>query len=210
MSSKTIALFVLIAARILSVFLAPIPDCDETFNFWEPTHYLSHGFGERTWEYDPTYSLRSFLFLLPLSYLSSMLAMIFPRIYVFFVLRSVIAFLIFQCDRLLSSSSTTALLLFAILPGPSIQASPSYLPTTLAMALQSLSLYLVSKSKRKYDFIACFLVGFGCVASGWPFAGAAFVRVSFFFASLFRLIHSLDTHTHTRYLTVFFLATRTV
>ena len=41
------------------------------------------------------------------------------------------------------------------------------------MALQSFSLYLF-QIKRKYDFLACFLVGFGCVASGWPFAGAAF------------------------------------
>ena len=172
-----VATGILLIARMISVFLAPIPDCDETFNFWEPTHYLSHSFGERTWEYDPTFALRSFLFLLPLSFVSSVLYAVFqiPRIYIFFILRSIIALLIFQCDRLVSSESAFSLLLFAVLPGPSIQASPSYLPTTLAMALQSFSLYLLSRSKRKYDFFACFLVGFGCVASGWPFAGAAFV-----------------------------------
>ena len=176
-ATVAIATGILLIARMISVFLAPIPDCDETFNFWEPTHYLSHSFGERTWEYDPTFALRSFLFLLPLSCVSSVLYAVFqiPRVYIFFILRSIIALLIFQCDRLLSSESAFSLLLFAVLPGPSIQASPSYLPTTLAMALQSFSLYLLSRSKRKYDFLACFLVGFGCVASGWPFAGAAFV-----------------------------------
>ena len=37
--------------RVLSVFLLPIADCDETFNYWEPTHYLMYGKGFQTWEY---------------------------------------------------------------------------------------------------------------------------------------------------------------
>lgn len=177
MMKKGIILFVFL--RMISVFYAPIPDCDETFNFWEPTHYLSHGFGERTWEYDPIYALRSFLFLLPLSFFSSILVMMTPRITIFYVLRSIIAMLILACDYLLclseEESSEYLLALLAVLPGPSLQASPSYLPTTLAMAIQSLSLYLIYRRKRKYDFIACFVIGFGLVASGWPFAGAAFI-----------------------------------
>lgn len=27
-----------------------ITDCDETFNYWEPMHYMIHGFGLQTWE----------------------------------------------------------------------------------------------------------------------------------------------------------------
>lgn len=30
---------------------SPVGDCDETFNYWEPTHYLLFGSGLQTWEY---------------------------------------------------------------------------------------------------------------------------------------------------------------
>lgn len=42
---------------------APIQDCDETFNYWEPTHYLSHGYGLQTWEYSPDFAIRSWLYI---------------------------------------------------------------------------------------------------------------------------------------------------
>lgn len=40
-----------------------ISDCDETFNYWEPTHYLQYGYGLQTWEYAPVYGLRSWLYI---------------------------------------------------------------------------------------------------------------------------------------------------
>lgn len=41
-----------------------ISDCDETFNYWEPLHYLMFNRGLQTWEYDPKYALRSYAYLL--------------------------------------------------------------------------------------------------------------------------------------------------
>jgi alpha-1,2-mannosyltransferase len=41
-----------------------ITDCDETFNYWEPTHHLLYGRGLQTWEYSPQYALRSYAYLL--------------------------------------------------------------------------------------------------------------------------------------------------
>ena len=38
-------------------------DCDETFNFWEPLHYLVYGHGLQTWEHSPEHALRSYLYL---------------------------------------------------------------------------------------------------------------------------------------------------
>jgi alpha-1,2-mannosyltransferase len=35
--------FGLVAVRVLAALLAPIPDCDEVFNYWEPMTYLVHG-----------------------------------------------------------------------------------------------------------------------------------------------------------------------
>lgn len=45
------AFLVLLASKLLSAFLNIIHDCDETYNYWEPLHYLIHGYGLQTWEY---------------------------------------------------------------------------------------------------------------------------------------------------------------
>lgn len=57
------AFYVFLVANILAAIYAPIQDCDETFNYWEPTHYLSHGYGLQTWEYSPVYAIRSWLYI---------------------------------------------------------------------------------------------------------------------------------------------------
>jgi len=41
-----------------------ISDCDETYNYWEPTHFLLFGKGFQTWEYSPKFALRSYLYIL--------------------------------------------------------------------------------------------------------------------------------------------------
>ena len=48
----------------IAALYAPILDCDEVFNYWEPTHYLNYGFGLQTWEYSPEFALRSWLYIL--------------------------------------------------------------------------------------------------------------------------------------------------
>src|SRR6266536_5422879 len=57
------AFYVFLATNLLAAIYAPIQDCDETFNYWEPTHYLSHGYGLQTWEYSPEYAIRSWLYI---------------------------------------------------------------------------------------------------------------------------------------------------
>jgi hypothetical protein len=57
------AFYVFFGANILAALFAPIQDCDETFNYWEPTHYISHGYGLQTWEYSPEYAIRSWTYL---------------------------------------------------------------------------------------------------------------------------------------------------
>lgn len=53
----------LLVARCYSAFANSITDCDESMNYWEPTHYLMYGSGFQTWEYSPTYALRSYLYV---------------------------------------------------------------------------------------------------------------------------------------------------
>ncbi|KAK6957340.1 hypothetical protein Daesc_000124 [Daldinia eschscholtzii] len=57
------ALYIFLIVNIISALFAPIQDCDETFNYWEPTHYLSHGYGLQTWEYSPEYAIRSWSYV---------------------------------------------------------------------------------------------------------------------------------------------------
>ncbi|XP_050306990.1 alpha-1,2-mannosyltransferase ALG9 [Anthonomus grandis grandis] len=54
----------LLSARFCAAIWSHISDCDETFNYWEPTHYIVFTKGLQTWEYSPQYALRSYLYLM--------------------------------------------------------------------------------------------------------------------------------------------------
>ncbi|XP_049282096.1 alpha-1,2-mannosyltransferase ALG9 [Anopheles funestus] len=63
LKSNIFVVFTLIVVRIQSALWSIISDCDETFNYWEPLHYLLKGTGFQTWEYSPEYALRSYSYL---------------------------------------------------------------------------------------------------------------------------------------------------
>eukprot|EP00759_Apiculatamorpha_spiralis_P019018 PhF_6_TR25268/c0_g1_i1/m.34817/K03846/ALG9; alpha-1,2-mannosyltransferase len=63
-SSEVLVLSGLIFIRILCAYFMPISDCDETFNYWEPLHFDLYGSGLQTWEYSPSFGLRSWLYVL--------------------------------------------------------------------------------------------------------------------------------------------------
>lgn len=66
------ALGVFFVANLISALYNPIQDCDETFNFWEPTHYLTHGYGLQTWEWSPEYGIRDWLYIIPHAVLATL------------------------------------------------------------------------------------------------------------------------------------------
>ncbi|XP_050071941.1 alpha-1,2-mannosyltransferase ALG9 [Anopheles maculipalpis] len=61
--SNAFVLFTLVTVRVQSALWSIISDCDETFNYWEPLHYLLKGSGFQTWEYSPEFALRSYSYL---------------------------------------------------------------------------------------------------------------------------------------------------
>lgn len=61
--SYNLAFKLLFAARLISAATSSISDCDEVFNFWEPAHFLLYGHGMQTWEYAPSFSLRSWAYV---------------------------------------------------------------------------------------------------------------------------------------------------
>jgi len=54
----------LLSARLCAAVWSGVSDCDEAFNYWEPTHHLIYAQGMQTWEYDPKYALRSYMYLM--------------------------------------------------------------------------------------------------------------------------------------------------
>lgn len=54
----------ILSARLCSVVWSYISDCDETYNYWEPLHYVLRKRGFQTWEYSPVFAIRSYAYIL--------------------------------------------------------------------------------------------------------------------------------------------------
>lgn len=63
--SFRIAFRFLLIPRIIAASTAIITDCDEVFSYYEPAHYLVHRWGFQTWEYDPNFAIRSWVYIIP-------------------------------------------------------------------------------------------------------------------------------------------------
>merc|ERR1719320_461476 len=48
---------------MIGASISPILDCDETFNYWEPLHWLLNHRGQQTWEYAHEFMLISWLYI---------------------------------------------------------------------------------------------------------------------------------------------------
>lgn len=131
-----------------------IPDCDETFNYWEPLYQLLRphaGEGLQTWEYAPEYALRTHAFLLPLHFVQSSLVRLgngrYPPNAIFSILKILLIVFTATCEHAfvrglrrvygrnvaiwtyVSSAACTGMGL----------AGSAYLPSSISMALCMLS-----------------------------------------------------------------------
>lgn len=140
------AFFLIFPFRLFSALSNPIGDCDETFNYWEPTHYLHFGRGFQTWEYSPEYGLRSYIYiLLHVFYgkISQLLLIeeVFGKVGLFFAIRVVLGTISCFCEaRFVSSASykfgkTTATFtaLFMAFSSGMFNATTAYLPQQFTM-----------------------------------------------------------------------------
>lgn len=176
-----ITLYVCIFANGLAAFFSPIQDCDEVFNFWEPAHYLQHGYGLQTWEYSPVYSIRSWLYV-SLHAVVGKLGSFFvhSKTTEFYMIRIFMAIFCAACQTRLYSSICRTLnprigLLFLTIvifsPGM-FHASTAFLPSTFTMytSMLGLAAFLDLKGGPKIaQGIMWFALG---AIVGWPFAGA--------------------------------------
>ncbi|KAL6715177.1 mannosyltransferase [Lecanora helva] len=167
--------------NLLAAIYAPIQDCDEVFNYWEPTHYLEHGFGLQTWEYSPEYAIRSWLYIL-LHALPGKLTGLFlvKRRYEFFAIRAVLALTCASAQTCLFRSimkaynfTVASIFMIAMITTPGMfHASVAYLPSSFAMytSMMGLAAFLSTWSDSKTrQGITWFGIG---ATVGWPFSAA--------------------------------------
>ncbi|OUM65604.1 glycosyltransferase family 22 protein [Piromyces sp. E2] len=100
--SFSVAFKFILFCRLLAAIFTVITDCDETFNYWEPTHYLHYGYGLQTWEYSPKYSIRSWAYILIHTLISKVLSIPAHNKYqLFFFIRMVFATVSSYCETIL-------------------------------------------------------------------------------------------------------------
>ena len=140
------AFYIFFLAHAVAAFYSPIQDCDEVFNYWEPTHYLNHGHGMQTWEYSPEYSIRSWAYA-GIHAAIIKLGQVLPfvgganKATEFYFLRFALGFLCAGCEarlyaqlRRLVNGRLAVVYMAAILTSPGMfHASVAYLPSSFAM-----------------------------------------------------------------------------
>lgn len=178
------ALALLLLPRIISASYNLIHDTDETYNYWEPLHYLIHGTGFQTWEYSPVYAIRSWTYIalhaLPLIPLKHVLS----REQQFYLLRGLLglasasteAHLLVTVSQLLGSDIGITFLLGLLGSTGMFNAATAFLPSSFAMYTSTLGLSFALR--RKY-FHAIAAFGFGAIV-GWPFSIVLFAPLFLF------------------------------
>ena len=179
-----ITLYACLISNGLAALFAPIQDCDEVFNFWEPTHYLNHGYGLQTWEYSPVYSIRSWLYVSLHAAVGKAASFIVnSKVAEFYAIRLFLGFSCAACQTRLYSSICRSLnprigLLFLTIvifsPGM-FHASAAFLPSTFTMYTSMLGLagFLDIRGGPKTAQVIMWF-GLGAIV-GWPFAGALII-----------------------------------
>jgi len=191
------AFYIFLGANLIAALFAPIQDCDETFNYWEPTHYLSHGYGLQTWEYSPDYAIRSWLYI-AIHALGANIRRLLPhssKVAEFYFLRYLLAFGCSLCQTLMWKAVCLALnprvglfFIMALVFSPgNFHSSTAYLPSSFAMymAMLGAAAFMNWRGGLKTSQ-GMFWFALGGVL-GWPFAialCAPFVFEEAFFAML--------------------------
>ncbi|KAH8110610.1 asparagine-linked glycosylation 9 protein isoform a [Phellopilus nigrolimitatus] len=195
--SFSVALRILLLIRMCGAMYSNITDCDEVYNFWEPLHYLSRGYGFQTWEVSPQYAIRSWayitLHLYPATAVVRLLGL--DKRAALFSLRVVFAIVSSLCEAKLVNFRVGRYLFFMLLFSAGMwNAATAFLPSTFAMFTNTLAfaytLDTPSAGNSRRTLFATVLFAAGAII-GWPFALA--LAVPFVLEELF--VHGADRIT---------------
>ncbi|XP_067669041.1 alpha-1,2-mannosyltransferase ALG9-like [Haliotis asinina] len=175
---------ILMSARLCAAWWSIITDCDETFNYWEPTHFLLFNKGFQTWEYSPTYAIRSYgyiwLHALPIKLYKKFLDT--NKIVLFYLLRCILGFVCALCETYFYKgvckhygANTGRLTLWFLLfsAGMFISCS-SYLPSSFSMYLTMLAMGTWFLKQYHLSILAIA----ASTIIGWPFAAALGIPIA--------------------------------
>ncbi|GMH39181.1 hypothetical protein BSKO_07079 [Bryopsis sp. KO-2023] len=180
-------LFVLIAVRTIGAAANLIHDCDEVYNYWEPLHFLLHGFGRQTWEYSSEFGLRSYLYILlhwlvafPVKLVTgngqSKLAAFFAVRIVFGLISAMLENYLYRVVRRWHAPSAFYFLIILASSSGMFVSTTSFLPSTFAMyTLMAASAGIISRNMTMVIVPA--VIG---VVVGWPVAGIAFIPLALY------------------------------
>ncbi|KAL9088219.1 MAG: hypothetical protein Q9159_003202 [Coniocarpon cinnabarinum] len=177
-----VGLTALLLANILSAFFAPIQDCDEVFNYWEPVHYLLHGYGLQTWELSPEFSIRSWLYaslhaglirLFSLTHISDSKTsqFIFLRVLLAFVNTLVQKNLFDHMRDVIHPRAAWFFLLVCCSSAGNFISSASFLPNSFVMYCMSLAMAAFMNEPAKDSASSCITWIAAASVFGWPFVG---------------------------------------
>jgi len=178
------AFYIFLSVNMLAALYAPIQDCDEVFNYWEPTNYLNRGFGLQTWEYSPEFAIRSWTYIVLHaipgklgSFLSS------KTTFEFYTIRAALGVVCALCEtrlfttvsRILNPRVGVMLLLVMVLSPGMFHASVAYLPSSFAMytAMLGTAAFMDWRGGLKTNQ-GIMWFGIGAMI-GWPFSAALIV-----------------------------------
>ncbi|EGF99246.1 family 22 glycosyltransferase [Melampsora larici-populina 98AG31] len=172
--------------RFCGAMYTAISDCDETYNYWEPLHYLIHGHGFQTWEYSPQFSIRSWAYIL----IHTFPAWIASKVFTldkrpgFFAIRAAFALISSYCEAKLYRAiadhinlrAARYFLAISLFSAGMWNASTAFLPSTFALHAITLAYSYILEpvsskpeaSKRTFNAVFCLATA---VILGWPFVG---------------------------------------
>lgn len=168
----------------LAAAFAPIQDCDEVFNYWEPTHYLNRGSGLQTWEYSPEFSIRSWLYIVIHAIIGKVGSVFSSRpSFEFYFIRLALAAICAACETRLFSAICKTFnprvgIMFGIVmifsPGM-FHASVAYLPSSFSMytTMLGMAAFMDWRGGLKTS-LGMMWFGIGAII-GWPFSGALMI-----------------------------------
>lgn len=187
----------ILSARLCAAVWNNIADCDETFNYWEPTHYLMYGKGLQTWEYSPQYAIRSYAYLwihaLPGLVYSNLLQS--NRVLVFYFMRCILGFVCALCEVYfykgvlkrfgpVVARSTLVLLLFST--GMFVSCT-AYLPSSFSMYCTMVAFGGWFLGDHR---VTVFATAVGALV-GWPFSAALSLPAAYDIAFVKRKLHPI-------------------
>ncbi|KAK9259430.1 Alg9-like mannosyltransferase family-domain-containing protein [Lipomyces tetrasporus] len=178
-ANLSIAFAIVVAIRSICAYYSIIPDCDEVFNYWEPAHYLTHGFGLETWEYSPVYAIRSWAYVgvhSVIVYICRLLGT--SEANLFFAVRAVLGSFCAFCEvnlygsiwRNISSRVAKLFLIFSVGAAGMFHASVTFLPSSFSMYFTMLAFSRILDGNARYaPQSALFMFAISGIL-GWPFA----------------------------------------